>query len=53
MKISGADILIERVAQMIGVANWIGLLALTALIGGLIGSLGSLCSFSFKKAFRD
>ena len=53
MKISGADILIERVAQMIGVSNWIGLLTLTALIGGLIGSLGALCSFSFRRAFRD
>ena len=49
----GAQIIIQRVADMISVQNWIGLLLVTAFIGGALGLLGSICAYSFKKAFKD
>ena len=49
----GADILINRVSSMLGVEHMSGALIATILVGGVCGALGSLCSYTFKKAFRD
>mgnify|MGYP006130694375 CR=1 FL=1 len=50
---SGAEIIMLRVADMIGVQSWIALLLVTAIIGGVVGLLGSVCAYSFKRAFKD
>ena len=49
----GAELLVNRISAMIGVEHWSGALFATLMIGGICGILGSLCSYSFRKAFRD
>ena len=48
---TGGELLIMRVSSMIGFDHWIGALGAMVLIGGFFGVLGSLCAYTFKKAF--
>tara|TARA_Y100000996_G_scaffold156110_1_gene120252 strand:+ start:838 stop:1185 length:348 start_codon:yes stop_codon:yes gene_type:complete len=50
---TGGELIITRVSAMIGFEHWTGAMIVTILIGGFCGLLGSLCAYSFKKAFKD
>ena len=50
---TGGELLITKISSMIGFENWIGAMIITIIIGGLSGILGSLCSYTFKRAFKD
>ena len=45
------NILASRVATLVQLPNWILLLLVTALIGGLVGGLSALSGFFVKRAF--
>jgi uncharacterized membrane protein len=46
------NLLADRVAHMMQLPNWIELLLVTALIGGLVGGMAALSGFLFKKAIK-
>jgi len=50
---SGVDLLIHRVSGIFGMDGITGAALVTIAVGGLIGSLGSLCSYTFTVAFKD
>jgi hypothetical protein len=50
---TGGELIITRVSSMIGFEHWAGAMIATIVIGGFCGLMGSLCAYSFKKAFRD
>ena len=50
---TGGELLITRVSFMIGFEHWAGAMIATILIGGFCGLMGSVCAYSFKKAFKD
>ena len=50
---TGADLLIIRVSGMLGMEGLLGALLATVAIGGLTAAMGSLCSYTFKSAFKD
>ena len=50
---SGMDLLIHRVSGIFGMDGITGEALVTIAVGGLIGSLGSLCSYTFTVAFKD
>ena len=50
---TGGELLITRVSSMIGIEHWAGAMLATVIIGGVSGVLGSLCAYTFKRAFRD
>ena len=45
-------VLAKRVAELFTLPNWILLLLITALIGGLVGGMSALSGLLLKKAFR-
>jgi len=49
---AGGELLITRVSSMIGFEHWAGAMIATIVIGGLSGLMGSLCAYTFKKAFK-
>lgn len=46
------NILAKRVAQLFQLPNWILLLLITALIGGLVGGMAALSGVLLKKAIK-
>lgn len=44
--------LAKRVAELFGLPNWIVLLFVTALIGGLVGGLAALAGLYVKRVFE-
>ena len=50
---TGGELLITRVSSMIGFEHWIGAMIVTLIIGGFSGIMGSICAYTFKKAFKD
>ena len=50
---TGAELLIHRVSGVIGMDGLTGALFATTTIGGAIGAMGALCSYTFKIAFKD
>ena len=50
---TGGELIITKVSSMIGFEHWSGAMIATIAIGGLCGLMGSLCAYSFKKAFKD
>ena len=50
---SGAELLVHRVSGIIGMDGLSGALLTTAIIGGVMGAMGALCSYTFKIAFKD
>jgi|TARA_B110000263_G_scaffold64162_1_gene55363 hypothetical protein len=50
---TGGELIITRVSSMIGFEHWAGAMIVTIVIGGFCGLLGSLCAYSFKKAFKN
>ena len=50
---SGAELLVHRVSGIIGMDGLSGALLATAIIGGAMGAMGALCSYTFKIAFKD
>ncbi|AMR33747.1 hypothetical protein A0256_21080 [Mucilaginibacter sp. PAMC 26640] len=46
------NILATRVAHLFQLPNWLLLLAVTVLIGGLVGGMSSLSGFLVKKVFE-
>jgi hypothetical protein len=50
---TGSQLLIHRVSGIIGMENLSGALFATVLIGGVVGAMGALCSYTFKVAFKD
>jgi len=50
---NGADLLIYRVSGIIGMDGLSGALLATLFIGGSVGAMGALCSYTFKVAFKD
>ena len=47
------NILATRVAHLFQLPNWILILLITALIGGLVGGMSALSGVLIKKAFKD
>jgi hypothetical protein len=47
------NILATRVAHLFQLPNWILILLITALIGGLVGGMSALSGIVVKKAFKD
>ena len=50
---TGGELLIGKVSLMMGINHWSGALAVTIIIGGICGLLGSMCAYTFKIAFKD
>ena len=50
---TGGELLITRVSSMIGFEHWVGAMVTTLVIAGFSGVMGSLCAYSFKKAFKN
>ncbi len=50
---SGMHILIHRVSGIFGMEGIMGAALATIAVGGLIGTLGALCSYTFTSAFKD
>jgi hypothetical protein len=47
------NILAKRVAQLFQLPNWMLILLITALIGGLVGGMSALSGVLVKKAFKN
>jgi hypothetical protein len=47
------NMLAKRVAQLFQLPNWILILLITALIGGLVGGMSALSGILVKKAFKN
>jgi hypothetical protein len=47
------NMLAQRVAKLFQLPNWILILLVTALIGGLVGGMSALSGVLVKKAFKD
>jgi uncharacterized membrane protein YhaH (DUF805 family) len=47
------NILATRAAHLFQLPNWILILLITALIGGLVGGMSALSGIVVKKAFKD
>ena len=50
---SGMHLLIHRVSGIFGMEGIMGAALVTIAVGGLIGSLGALCSYTFTIAFKN
>jgi hypothetical protein len=50
---TGSQLLIHRVSGIIGMENLSGALLATIFIGGVVGAMGALCSYTFKNAFKN
>ena len=47
------NILANRVAHLFQLPNWVLILLVTGLIGGLVGGMSALSGLLLKKAFKD
>lgn len=47
------NILAQRVAKLFQLPNWILILLITAVIGGLVGGMSALSGILIKKAFNN
>ena len=50
---TGAELLVHRVSGVVGMEGLTGALLSTIVIGGAVGAMGALCSYTFKVAFKD
>jgi hypothetical protein len=50
---SGVHLLIHRVSGIFGMEGLWGATLVTVTVGGIVGALGALCSYSFRIAFKD